>query len=212
MDENLEFTSEKRNAKQGRRARKAAQEAAAAAASQSNGDIGGDESAEDLVGHPPPSENQGASQDGPVRPPRRQMGWGDDAPKPARSRDRVEQESRSKAHDSDDDMPVIPDLDDVQEEDMATQIAAPPSVPVNRVITYRELDNDLLKHSQLLTLDNEIDLKLLSKALSAESEVMEEDKPWDWDHLFTEVSSELQTEWDQTISTQKSDTSIVSKS
>lgn len=49
-------------------------------------------------------------------------------------------------------MPVIPDLDDVQEEDMATQIAAPPSVPVNRVITYRELDNDLLKHSQLLTL------------------------------------------------------------
>ncbi|XP_030854215.1 intraflagellar transport protein 43 homolog isoform X4 [Strongylocentrotus purpuratus] len=154
----------------------------------------------------------GASQDGPVRPPRRQMGWGDDAPKPARSRDRVEQESRSKAHDSDDDMPVIPDLDDVQEEDMATQIAAPPSVPVNRVITYRELDNDLLKHSQLLTLDNEIDLKLLSKALSAESEVMEEDKPWDWDHLFTEVSSELQTEWDQTISTQKSDTSIVSKS
>ena len=50
------------------------------------------------------------------------------------------------------DIPVIPDLDDVQEEDMATQIAAPPSVQVNRVATYRELDNDLLKHSQLLTL------------------------------------------------------------
>nr|XP_054758243.1 intraflagellar transport protein 43 homolog isoform X2 [Lytechinus pictus] len=207
MDENLDFTSQKRSAKQGRRARKAAQEAA-----QSNGDIGGDESAEDLVGHPPPPQNQVTSEDGPARPPRRQMGWGDDTAKPVRSRDRVEQESNSRAQDSDDDMPVIPDLDDVQEEDMATQIAAPPSVPVNRVITYRELDNDLLKHSQLLTLDNEIDLKLLSKSLSAESEVMEEDKPWDWDHLFTEVSSELQTEWDQALASQKSDTSIVSKS
>ena len=59
--------------------------------------------------------------------------------------------------------------------------------------------------------DNEIDLKLLSKSLAAESEVMEEDKAWDWDHLFTEVSSELQTEWDQ-VSAQKSDTSIVSAS
>lgn len=25
----------------------------------------------------------------------------------------------------------------------------------------------------------------------------QEDVGWDWDHLFTEVSSELQTEWDQ---------------
>lgn len=50
------------------------------------------------------------------------------------------------------DIPVIPDLDDVQEEDMATQIAAPPLVQLNRVATFRELDNDLLKHSQLLTL------------------------------------------------------------
>lgn len=27
--------------------------------------------------------------------------------------------------------------------------------------------------------------------------VFQEDVVWDWDHLFTEVSSELQTEWDQ---------------
>ena len=50
------------------------------------------------------------------------------------------------------DIPVIPDLDDVQEEDMVTQVAAPPTVQVNRVATYRELDNDLLKHSQIVTL------------------------------------------------------------
>ncbi|XP_013383474.1 intraflagellar transport protein 43 homolog [Lingula anatina] len=67
---------------------------------------------------------------------------------------------------------------------------------VNRVATYRELDNDLLRHAAFQTLDNEIDLKLLTKVLSAESEVIEEDKPWDWDQLFTEVSSELINEWE----------------
>lgn len=96
-----------------------------------------------------------------------------------------------------DEIPVIPDLDDYQEEDLANKIAAPPSIQVNRVATYRELDNDFQKHSYLLTLDNEIDLKLLGKVLAPESAIFEEDKPWDWDRLFTEVSSELQTEWEK---------------
>ncbi|XP_028402981.1 intraflagellar transport protein 43 homolog A-like isoform X2 [Dendronephthya gigantea] len=95
-----------------------------------------------------------------------------------------------------DEIPVIPDLDDFQEEDLANKIAAPPSVQVNRVATYKELDNDFQKHLYLLTLDDEIDLKLLGKVLAPESTVFEEDKVWDWDRLFTEVSSELQTEWE----------------
>ncbi|KAG2457587.1 IF43B protein, partial [Polypterus senegalus] len=45
--------------------------------------------------------------------------------------------------------------------------------------------------------DGEIDLKLLTKVLAPEHEVREEDVGWDWDHLFTEVSSELQCELDQ---------------
>jgi len=32
--------------------------------------------------------------------------------------------------------------------------------------------------------------------LVAEADVCEDDKVWHWDHLFTEVSSELQAEWD----------------
>lgn len=28
--------------------------------------------------------------------------------------------------------------------------------------------------------------------------VFQEDLPWDWDRLFTEVSSELTTEWEKT--------------
>ncbi|MGH0183670.1 UNVERIFIED_CONTAM: hypothetical protein FKN15_012623 [Acipenser sinensis] len=94
-------------------------------------------------------------------------------------------------------IPVIPDLEDVQEEDLTMQVAAPPSIQVNRVMTYLDLDNDLMKHSAFQTLDGEIDLKLLTKVLAPEQEVREEDVGWNWDHLFTEVSSELMTEWDQ---------------
>ncbi|TKS86479.1 Intraflagellar transport protein 43 -like protein A [Collichthys lucidus] len=94
-------------------------------------------------------------------------------------------------------IPVIPDLEEVQEEDLTMQVAAPPSVQVNRVMTYRDLDNDLKCYSAFQTLDGEIDLRLLTKVLAPEQEVKEDDVSWDWDHLFTEVSSELLMEWDQ---------------
>uniref|UniRef100_A0A3Q3IP45 Intraflagellar transport 43 n=1 Tax=Monopterus albus TaxID=43700 RepID=A0A3Q3IP45_MONAL len=99
--------------------------------------------------------------------------------------------------DDEGDIPVIPDLEEVQEEDLTMQVAAPPSIQVNRVMTYRDLDNDLKYYSAFQTLDGEIDLKLLTKVLAPEQEVKEEDVSWDWDHLFTEVSSELLMEWDQ---------------
>ncbi|OXB73037.1 UNVERIFIED_CONTAM: hypothetical protein H355_016466 [Colinus virginianus] len=94
------------------------------------------------------------------------------------------------------DIPVIPDLEEVQEEDLAMQVAAPPSVQVNRVLTYHDLDKDLKKYAAFQTLDGEVDLKLLTKVLAPEHELREDDVCWDWDHLFTEVSSELVTEWD----------------
>ncbi|CDR00972.1 unnamed protein product, partial [Oncorhynchus mykiss] len=53
------------------------------------------------------------------------------------------------------------------------QVAAPPSIQVNRVMTYRDLDNDLMKYSAFQTLDGEIDLKLLTKVLAPEQEVRE---------------------------------------
>ncbi|EPQ03928.1 Intraflagellar transport protein 43 like protein [Myotis brandtii] len=93
-----------------------------------------------------------------------------------------------------DDIPVIPDLEEVQEEDFVLQVAAPPSVQVNRVMTYRDLDNDLMKCAAFQTLDGTIDLKLLTKVLAPEQEVREDDVGWDWDRLYTEVSSELLTE------------------
>ncbi|XP_045864970.1 intraflagellar transport protein 43 homolog isoform X1 [Meles meles] len=140
----------------------------------------------------------------PPKPPRRQGGWADDSMKSSKSGRRASEEiedhrlRQQSLVGSDDggDIPVIPDLEEVQEEDFALQVAAPPSVQVNRVMTYRDLDNDLMKYSAFQTLDGEIDLKLLTKVLAPEHEVREDDVSWDWDRLYTEVSSELLTEWD----------------
>uniref|UniRef100_A0A8B9FG17 Intraflagellar transport 43 n=1 Tax=Amazona collaria TaxID=241587 RepID=A0A8B9FG17_9PSIT len=129
----------------------------------------------------------------PPKPPRRQGGWADDAVL-ATTNHRLRQQSL-EASDDGGDIPVIPDLEEVQEEDLAMQVAAPPSVQVNRVLTYHDLDKDLMKYAAFQTLDGEVDLKLLTKVLAPEHE-LREDVSWDWDHLFTEVSSELVAEWD----------------
>ncbi|XP_044129504.1 intraflagellar transport protein 43 homolog [Bufo gargarizans] len=144
-----------------------------------------------------------SSREGPPKP-LRQGGWADESSGLAKSGKRSTEDvedSRLRQRSLDDsdeggDIPVIPDLEDVQEEDLALQVASPPSVQVNRVMTYRDLDNDLMRHAAFQTLDGEIDLKLLTKVLSPEADVREEDVRWDWDLLYTEVSSELLTEWD----------------
>merc|ERR1719219_375989 len=96
--------------------------------------------------------------------------------------------------DDEDDGPLIPDLDDVRDEDMAFQVADAPSVAVNRVATYKELDSDLLKNVAFATLDD-IDLRLLTKCLAPESALKEPDENWNWDVIFAQVSGELHKEW-----------------
>uniref|UniRef100_A0A8B9PDS3 Intraflagellar transport 43 n=1 Tax=Apteryx owenii TaxID=8824 RepID=A0A8B9PDS3_APTOW len=131
----------------------------------------------------------------PPKPPRRQGGWADDPVlAPMSGEDNTPHLLLLPSPVAD--ITVIPDLEEVQEEDLAMQVAAPPSVQVNRVLTYHDLDKDLMKYAAFQTLDGEVDLKLLTKVLAPEQELREDDVSWDWDHLFTEVSSELETEWD----------------
>lgn len=165
-------------------------------------------SAEDSRQRRSSSSVSSAAEGPPPKPARRQGGWAEESTgtgsaKSGRRLAAEELEDRRlrpqtpEGSDNESDIPVIPDLEEVQEEDLTMKIAAPPSIQVNRVMTYRDLDNDLMKYSAFQTLDGDIDLKLLTKVLAPEQEVREEDVGWDWDHLFTEVSSELQTEWDQ---------------
>ncbi|KAJ7988647.1 hypothetical protein DPEC_G00311380 [Dallia pectoralis] len=196
MEENLQLGDSgvvKNVAKLGRRARQAAEQTS-------------------LVEEPRVRKSSSTTSMGegpPSKPARRQGGWAEESSgsgsaksgrRPAMVEDMEDRRLRPQTPpgwDDEEDIPVIPDLDEVQDEDLTMQVAAPPSVQVNRVMTYRDLDNDLMKYSAFQTLDGEIDLKLLTKVLAPEQEVREEDVGWDWDHLFTEVSSELLTEWDQ---------------
>lgn len=158
---------------------------------------------DDLGASEMPATARPDTTEGPPRPTRRVGGWGEESGKSGkknrqRGTDLEDERLRPRSpedNDSDNEIPVIPDLEDQTEEDMGGQIAMAPNVAVNRVATYRELDNDLLRHAAFVTLDNEIDLKLLTKGLAGEADVKEEDKLWMWDRLFTEVSSELLSEW-----------------
>lgn len=189
-----ESAASRRSAKQGRRA--AGSRQAKAPAAPEFEQTGGSDS-------PQPATEVDS---GPPKP-NRVSGWGEDAPR-RRGRnlgegleqfedERLRPRSPEKSDESDNDIPVIPDLEEQQDEDITQTVASAPNVAVNRVATYRELDNDLLKQAAFLTLDNEIDLKLLTKSLSTEADLVEEDKPWDWDRLFTEVTSELLTQWEK---------------
>ncbi|XP_014278815.1 intraflagellar transport protein 43 homolog A isoform X3 [Halyomorpha halys] len=104
-----------------------------------------------------------------------------------------------KKQDSEDDIPVIPDVEDLQDDDQLGDIADAPVVSTN-VPSLSELNADLKKQSLFKYYDN-INMGLLSKHLFKESEIREEDNLWSWDLLFTEVSSELRSEWEKNNST-----------
>ncbi|CAJ1073710.1 intraflagellar transport protein 43 homolog isoform X3 [Xyrichtys novacula] len=194
MDDNFQLADAAavKNVKSGRRARLAADQS-----SFEDSRHGRKSSSSATIGEGPPP-----------KPARRQGGWAEDSSgsgsakssrRPAAEdlEDRRLRPQTPQGSDDEGDIPVIPDLDEVQEEDLTKQIAFPPIFQPNRVMTYRDLDNDLKNYSAFQTLDGEIDLKLLTKVLAPEQEVKEDDVRWDWDHLFTEVSSELLMEWDQ---------------
>ncbi|KAK8379875.1 hypothetical protein O3P69_019704 [Scylla paramamosain] len=155
---------------------------------------------------PPPPQTPPLPPPGPPQGRRKTGGWASSAKHGGFG---APQEDKRLLHDSDSDteLPVIPDLDEVVEEDFTQQIAQAPSVAVNRVATYKELDSDLLRHAAFSTLDD-IDLRLLTSCLAPESEVREPDVHWRWDALFTEVSSELRTEWEPEGDGQTEDTPI----
>ncbi|XP_021341914.1 intraflagellar transport protein 43 homolog isoform X2 [Mizuhopecten yessoensis] len=176
MDDDLSFenttaSKSSRSAKQGRRAQSKGVSPPDAPAFE-------DESPRSTK----PPKKSSEETDGPPKP-SRVSGWGEDAPRKSRKLgegfeqfdDKQNERLRPKSpdNDSDNEIPVIPDLEDQQDDDMTSTIAVAPNVAVNRVATYRELDNDLLRQAAFLTLDNEIDLKLLTKSLSAEADLVE---------------------------------------
>ncbi|XP_026668323.1 intraflagellar transport protein 43 homolog isoform X2 [Ceratina calcarata] len=151
---------------------------------------------DDDVLESPVSTSSGKSQP-PVAPPRtRKTGWGDELKSgKTRNTSNIIEQERSRGTEKDDvidDIPVIPDLDEIQEDSALSDINTP-SVSVNRVTAYKELDTDLVKNAAFTSL-NGVNLSLLAEKLYNENLTKEPDEVWNWNLLFTQVSSEVNSE------------------
>ncbi|XP_055641705.1 intraflagellar transport protein 43 homolog A [Toxorhynchites rutilus septentrionalis] len=89
-----------------------------------------------------------------------------------------------------DDIPTIPDVDELQENNLHNE-----SLNLPTVTTYKQLSSDIFRQgrSSLGNLD-EIDISILTDCLENEEDIEEPDEPWNWDQLFTQLSVKISTE------------------
>ncbi|KAJ8331659.1 Intraflagellar transport protein 43 [Batrachochytrium dendrobatidis] len=108
--------------------------------------------------------------------------------------------SSRKMDDGDQVMVIIPDLMDVEDEDMSATVAVAPTIKTKAMKTISEIESDIsqsdavvnqLQHLSVPGIDMSI---LIRAALCPPSQLDELDQPWDWDLLFTQVSSEIHAE------------------
>ncbi|KYN40583.1 hypothetical protein ALC56_04892 [Trachymyrmex septentrionalis] len=149
------------------------------------------------------SSGKSISMQRPIVPPRsRKTGWGDElkSGKSKATSNIIEQERFRviEKEEQEDDIPVIPDLDEIQEDNISSDIASAPTVNANRVTAYEELDTDLVKNAAYTSLDG-VSLSLLADKLYNENLVKEPDEVWNWNLLFTQISSEINSETQKKI-------------
>ncbi|EDW76527.1 LOW QUALITY PROTEIN: intraflagellar transport protein 43 homolog [Drosophila tropicalis] len=135
------------------------------------------------------------------RPPIRRIsgGWADSGLKGLRSKknsfddERFQQTRSATSSIPTDDIPVIPDLDDVKDEIMLNEIVEPTSVSVNRSVTLKELSSDLLSQNAFSAIED-VDLSILTRCLQPQESLDEADDLWEWDKLFTEVTAQINSD------------------
>ncbi|KAG8237752.1 hypothetical protein J437_LFUL014295 [Ladona fulva] len=93
--------------------------------------------------------------------------------------------------DSDDDIPVIPDLEEMHDDYASKGIISSP-LAVIQMVKYKEADTDFLKNSVFSGYEEGI-LRLLTKGMQPESIIKEDDKPMTWQELFTKISLDEET-------------------
>ncbi|XP_005176272.1 intraflagellar transport protein 43 homolog [Musca domestica] len=92
-----------------------------------------------------------------------------------------------------DDIPIIPDLDDIKDEMIMHEIAQPESFAVDRVVTLKELNSDLLAQTAFSVIED-VDLSILTKCLQPQEVLDEPDEVWEWQKLFTDVVAEIHSD------------------
>eukprot|EP00743_Colponemidia_sp_Colp-15_P002707 GILK01002932.1.p1 GENE.GILK01002932.1~~GILK01002932.1.p1 ORF type:complete len:187 (-),score=27.76 GILK01002932.1:105-608(-) len=142
-------------------------------------------------------ENQQSNNDAP--PPTTKSGWGSESTSAAPSSDFQQQKPlkpRNHWDDSVQDLPVIPDLEEDTTEDITRQVAAPPTVRVQKVQAIRDLSHDM-KFSLPTNPEAGVDLSILTSGLCPQSLVTEEDEPWEYDQLVQEIATALINEQEE---------------
>ena len=101
--------------------------------------------------------------------------------------------------DEGDDIPVIPDLEEEEDEVVEADIANAPKAQARRMSSIRELDLDIkLSLRDHVSAGVEwIDLSLLTSSLAPQQNVGEQDIPWDFDDLFERVAQDIHAEEDK---------------
>lgn len=87
-----------------------------------------------------------------------------------------------------DDIPELPDLDDLLDDTAMDKPIETQAVAANRVETYKELNLELLKYSEFASSEN-IDLSKLMQCLLDERVLGDLDEPLTKEQLFVEVGS-----------------------
>ncbi|XP_044747673.1 intraflagellar transport protein 43 homolog [Coccinella septempunctata] len=130
---------------------------------------------------------------------RRKGGWADDGNKSAktsRSSNFLDKRFEDEKEDSDDDIPVIPDIDDITYDSSNLQDVNIPNVSVKKA-TYREIDKDNKLENLKIGDANfgnigDIDLTLLTNKLYPESEVKSVDVEWTLNSLGLDLARNLE--------------------
>ncbi|XP_058057518.1 intraflagellar transport protein 43 homolog [Anopheles bellator] len=94
-------------------------------------------------------------------------------------------------HNPIDDIPVLPDADDIHESLLYNES---PNLPT--VTTYKDLGSDIFANGKASALGNldEINISILTECLESEEDIEEPDEVWSWDQLFTQLSVKISTE------------------
>lgn len=87
-----------------------------------------------------------------------------------------------------DDIPELPDFEDIIDETAPLDAKETKAIAANRVETYNELNTELLKYSEIASSEN-IDLSILMRCLLDESILSDFDVPLTQEQLFNEVAS-----------------------
>ncbi|CAD6999734.1 intraflagellar transport protein 43 homolog [Ceratitis capitata] len=94
---------------------------------------------------------------------------------------------------SGDEIPTIPDMDDLKDEILLNEILEPPVSKPQRLNTLSELNLDLLNQNAFASMEN-VDLTVLTRCLKLPETLDEPDEVWEWDKLFTDVISDIHSD------------------